>query len=249
MEIGVVIVGDELLSGKREDKHLNHVMTCLKSRCLSISWARILPDNLDILVDNYKQTFQTQAIVFSFGGIGATPDDMTRQAVALAHNKSLVRHPDAVKAIEAKFGEKAYPQRILLAELPEDSRIIPNPYNNIPGFSLYKHHFFPGFPIMAWPMLDWVLTEEYPDLQAVNLIEYAVKLYGISEGQLFVFMQEITTQYPSLKLFSLPHITKDDQRELELGVKGEAKEAYLAITMIKSYLQQQGWQFEEVIAV
>ena len=80
----------------------------------------------------------------------------------------LARHPEAVAEIEARFGAEAYPHRVLMAEFPAGSSIIPNPFNRIASFSIRDHHFFPGFPQMAWPMLDWVLATRYPGPGAIR---------------------------------------------------------------------------------
>ena len=112
--------------------------------------------------------------MFSFGGIGATPDDHTRQAAAAALGVPLERHPEAVAEIEARFGADAYPHRVLMAEFPAGASIIPNPFNRIAAFSVRDHHFLPGFPQMAWPMLDWVLATHYPDLVREAPVERAM---------------------------------------------------------------------------
>lgn len=99
------------------------------------------------------------------GGIGATPDDLTRQCAAEAAGVPMERHPEALALIVEKFGEAAYAKRVLMADFPAGAGIIPNPYNRIPGFSLNRHYFLPGFPEMAWPMMEWVLDTHYAHLQ------------------------------------------------------------------------------------
>ena len=108
-----------------------------------------------------------------------------------------------------------------MAEFPAGSRIIPNPYNRIAAFSVRDHHFFPGFPQMAWPMLDWVLATWYPDLVRVAPQERAIVVYGAGESQLLPLMDENVARFPMLKLFSLPSFMPDGGRRIELGVKGD----------------------------
>ena len=126
-----------------------------------LDWARYEGDDRDALTAALRETFARGDIVFGFGGVGATPDDHTRQAAAAALGVPLERHPEAVAAIEAQFGAAAYPHRVLMAEFPAGATIIPNPVNRVASFSVRDHHFFPGFPQMAWPMLDWVLATRY----------------------------------------------------------------------------------------
>lgn len=224
MKIGLLIIGDEVLSGKRQDKHLAQANELLKPRGLHLSWVKIVGDEPSLLVKTLQESFASGDVVFSFGGIGATPDDRTRQSAAQALGLPIVRHPDAVSEIEAQFGEQAYPQRILMAEYPEGASIIPNFYNRVPGFSIQHHHFMPGFPMMAKPMMDWVLNQYYSNLYQSPTIEKGIKLIGGQESEWIEFMQAFEERFPNLRLFSLPSILADDSRTIDLGVEGLEEE-------------------------
>lgn len=219
--IGLTIIGDEILSGKRQDKHLAQANELLRARGLSLSWVRFLGDEAGLLTESLQQSFSTDDIVFCFGGIGATPDDRTRQSAAKALALPLERHPDAVREIEAQFGDEAYPQRIRMAEYPQGSAIIPNFYNRVPGFSIQNHHFMPGFPMMAKPMMAWVLENHYADLKQPARVERALLLIDGQESEWVTFMEDFEARFPQLRLFSLPSIDKQDRRSIELGVEGE----------------------------
>ena len=234
MDFGAIIIGDELLSGKRSDKHFAQVIRILAERGLELGWCRIIGDDPGMIVETLRQTMASDAVVFCFGGIGATPDDHTRACAARAAGVVLTIHADAVKEIEARFGEAAYPQRIRMAELPVGSAIIPNPVNRIPGFSLKDHHFLPGFPEMAWPMMSWLLDQHYKHLhRAQPLIESSLLVWA-REGELLPLMQSFVERYPRCRLSSLPELHPDRPR-LELGVRGEEAEVRAAI----DYLQQE----------
>lgn len=219
-KIGLIIIGDEILSGKRQDKHLAQANALLHPRGLQLSWVRILGDEPEFLIETLRQSFAQGGWVFCFGGIGATPDDRTRQSAALALNLPIERHPQAVAEIEAQFGSGAYPQRIHMAEYPKGAAIIPNFYNRVPGFSIQNHHFMPGFPMMAKPMMAWVLDHYYADYQKTPTIEKAIRLINGQESDWIDFMQQFELAYPNLRLFSLPSISEDDKRTIELGVEG-----------------------------
>ena len=161
--IGLLIIGDEILSGKRQDRHFPKAIEIAQARGMSISWSMYLPDDPKTITEVLTSTMARDDVVFSFGGIGATPDDHTRQCAAAAAGVRLVLHPEARKEIEAQFGAEAYPRRIEMGVFPAGSRVIPNAYNRIPGFSFGRHHFLPGFPSMAWNMMEWVLDAEYLD--------------------------------------------------------------------------------------
>jgi molybdopterin-biosynthesis enzyme MoeA-like protein len=246
MNFGAIIIGDELLSGKRQDSHFAHVVETLAKRGLELKWCRIIGDDPALIVDTLRQTLAREDIVFCFGGIGATPDDHTRQCAAEAAGVPLYRHPEAVAEIEAHFGAEAYPRRILMADLPQGSRIIPNPFNRIPGFSLDHHHFLPGFPQMAWPMMDWVLETLYPEIRdQVPEAEAIITVLDAMESPLLDLMNEFVRRYPDLQFSSLPHIGAEDERKVEFGLRGSRPRVAQAAAFLKQEIGKLGFKLEE----
>ncbi len=241
---GALIIGDEILSGKRQDKHFPKVIEILKARGLALVWSMYLPDEPAVITAVLSSTLARDDIVFCFGGIGATPDDHTRQCAAKAAGVELVLHPDAKREIEARFGADAYPKRIEMGVFPAGSRIVPNPYNRVPGFSYARHHFFPGFPEMAWPMMEWVLDNEYPHLHDLQPpVDVAIVVKDAGESQLIDLMNACIARYPGAKLFSLPSFTPDGRR-IELGVKGEANLANEALAFLQKGVGALGFAWE-----
>ncbi|MDD5330032.1 MAG: molybdopterin-binding protein [Sulfuricella sp.] len=244
--IGTIIIGDELLSGKRQDSHFSHVVAALAARGLELKWARIIGDDPALIVETLRQTFARDDIVFCFGGIGATPDDYTRQCAAEAAGVALYRHPDAVAEIEARFGAEAYPRRILMADLPQGSRIVPNPFNRVPGFSLGRHHFLPGFPQMAWPMMDWVLDTLYPEIR--NQAPESEAIFTVQdamESPLLDLMNEFVQRYPDLRFSSLPHLGEEGERKVEFGLRGERQRVAEAAAFLKQGIATLGFRWTE----
>jgi molybdopterin-biosynthesis enzyme MoeA-like protein len=235
MQFGAIIIGDEIMSGKREDKHMARAIAILGERGLELAWCEYLADEPELITSTLKRTLATDDVVFSFGGIGATPDDHTRQCAAQAAGVELYLHPDAEAEIRARFGAgEVTPQRLAMGEFPRGSRIIPNPYNRIPGFSVGDHHFVPGFPQMAWPMMAWVLDNWYADRHAAGRVaESAIVVRGAGESQLIDLMNQTLANFPGLKVFSLPHMSEND-RYIELGVRGDAQRIAGAIEQLKS---------------
>jgi molybdopterin-biosynthesis enzyme MoeA-like protein len=239
MRNGIILIGDELLLGKRQDKHLAKMIEILGARGLRLDWARIVGDDPPLLETTLRETFASGDLVFSFGGIGATPDDVTRQCAAAAAGVALVRHTEAAALLEARFGASAYPNRILMADLPEGARLIPNPVNQIPGFSLRDHHFLPGFPNMAWPMAEWVLDTHYRHLfRSQPEVERTVIVYEVAESSLIPTMHELLAAFPGVKLASLPSTVNSG--EIELGVRGESAEAARAYDWLLARLDALG---------
>lgn len=242
--LGALIVGDEILNGKRQDKHLPHLIETLAARGLALDFVHYLGDDRGRLTALLRATLPRGDIMFSFGGIGATPDDHTRQAAAAALGVPLERHPEAVAAIEQQFGEAAYPHRVLMAEFPAGASVIPNPVNRVAAFSIRDHHFFPGFPQMAWPMLDWVLATHYPDLWREPPVERALVVHDAGESQLLPLMNENVARFPRVKLFCLPSFVAGGRRRLELGVRGSTADVEEAFDHLLVGVAAAGFPFE-----
>ncbi|MCH8498431.1 MAG: competence/damage-inducible protein A [Marinobacter sp.] len=237
--IGIVLIGDELLNGRKQDAHQAAVIERLASRGLELSWVRVVGDDTGLIQDTLTQTFASGDIVFSFGGIGATPDDMTRQCAAAALGVDIALHPDAEREIRAVFNDQVTPQRLRMGEFPVGSRIIPNPINRIAGFSIHRHHFVPGFPVMAWPMVEWVLDNEYAHLHAPDQrIQQTLLLENTTEGPLIPLMEEIVARFPDLKLSCLP--AADGSRRVDLGLKGTPERVAEGMVVLKEGLLQLG---------
>jgi molybdopterin-biosynthesis enzyme MoeA-like protein len=235
MAFGLIIIGDEILSGRRQDKHMARVIELLAARGHALAWARYLGDERRQITAALKEALASGDVVFSCGGIGATPDDHTRQCAAAASGLPLALHPEAKALIELRMQEVAAEQgvpyepdrpdnlhRLNMGVFPQGAAIIPNPYNKIPGFSLGDVHFVPGFPVMAHPMIDWVLAHRYAQLQPVPHAERSLYVHGGLEATLTPLMERIEADFPGIRIFSLPSVDHPQRgRHIELGVKGE----------------------------
>jgi molybdopterin-biosynthesis enzyme MoeA-like protein len=244
MSFGAIIIGDEILSGKRLDKHFAKIAELLGARGLRLSWVEYLVDDQSRIAATLKRSFAAGDVVFSFGGIGNTPDDHTRQAAAEALGVDLVLHPDAEREIRGRFGDETNATRLLLGTFPRGVDIVPNPFNRIPGFRVRDHHFLPGFPQMAHPMAEWALDTFYSHLfNRHPPVDKAFLLTGPNayESALLDLMERIVADYPALRLFSLPSIGENGQRRhLELGVEGEAALVDQAMEAMRQEIERRG---------
>lgn len=247
MAFGALIIGDEILSGRRADKHLSKIIELLAARGLKLVWARYAGDDAALLVETLQQTFATGDVVFCFGGIGATPDDRTRQSAAAALGVEVVLHPQAEAAIRERFGDQITPHRLQMGVFPVGAEIIPNPFNNIPGFAIAGHYFMPGFPVMAWPMAEWVLDTHYRHLHhAEDYVERSIVVLDANEGSLVDLMERITAEYPRASLFSLPTVAQaGERRSVELGMKGCAADVAEAMAQIEAEVAARGLEWHE----
>jgi molybdopterin-biosynthesis enzyme MoeA-like protein len=246
---GALIIGDEIIRGKRQDRHFERLREILATRGLHLDWVLYLGDDRPRLIEALKRSMAGEDAVFSFGGIGVTPDDHTRQAAAAAAGVPLALNPDAEREIRARMaelGQEVTPARLELGTVPAGSRIIPNPFNRIPGFSYANHHFVPGFPQMAWPMVEWVLDTHYRDrFHAMPEAEAALIVWEGLEGTLLDLMQRIERDYPGLIVFSLPSLGTDTmRRHIELGVRGRPEQVPPAIAEIEAEVARRGLSFE-----
>jgi len=242
---GAVIIGDEILSGKRQDKHFAKITEMLGARGLLLSWVEYLGDDRARLAATFKRTMAAGDVVFSCGGIGNTPDDHTRQAVAAALGVGLELHPQAFEELKLRFAnEEITEQRQQLVTFPAGVRMVPNPFNRIAGFTVNDHYFVPGFPQMAHPMIEWALDTFYRDLfQPVDgKLEKAFLLTGPNayESALLDLMERIVKDYPTLRLFSLPSLNGSERRHLELGVEGEPALVEKAMEEIRVEIERRG---------
>lgn len=238
--IGLILIGDELLSGKRRDAHLANATRITAERGMDIDWVRIERDDLDRLANVFRETLGGDQIVFTYGGIGSTPDDVTRAAAAQAAGVPLVRHPEIAAALEARYGSEAHPYRIRMAEIPEGAGLIANPPYLVPGFYLGHQHFLPGFPDMSARMLASTLDERYQALHRERPVEQLLEIEGVPESELVPHMDRILADYPGLRLSSLPAARDDGRWLVELGLKGQATQVDAAITQLQKELDERG---------
>lgn len=250
MAFGIIIIGDEILSGRRSDKHLAKIIELLGERGLSLAWAEYVGDDPARITATLRRTLASEDIVFCCGGIGATPDDHTRQCAAAAIDRPLVLHPDAKALIQQRIVEMAgedplkadldsaeNQHRLKMGEFPLGADIVPNAFNKIPGFSLVgpngaRHYFVPGFPVMAAPMMAWALDTHHSHLfHAVKHLEKAVIVQDGIESALTPLMEAIESEFAGVKVFSLPSVAENGRRRhIELGVKGDPAQVELAYT-------------------
>lgn len=245
MNIGLIIIGDEIMSGRRQDQHFSKMLSILSERGLSLAWAQYIGDDPERITALLTSTLHSHDVVFSTGGIGATPDDHTRQCAAAALGQPIVLHPEAKKSIQDMIAKRAQEkgevvdmtakdnlQRLKMGEFPANANIIPNAYNNIPGFYVPNvsgqgaHYFVPGFPVMAWPMMEWVLDTFYAAyFHQQHWQERSYYVFNTPESVLTPLMEAIEAQYPAVKVFSLPSVATQQSRAfIDLGVKGAVLE-------------------------
>ena len=214
MNFYAVIIGTEILNNRRTDKHFEFVRDELAKYGHELFSSLIIKDDRDLISRTYKMILEDEkSIIFSFGGIGSTPDDLTREIASEVFTSSPVStHEKFLADIIERFAEKAYPHRIHMADLPPDADLIFNPVNNMSGFSLKNRFFFvPGFPSMAHPMISSVIKKYFGE----KVLKYRKTLLAkTSEETLITLMQQLPKE---IELSCLP-IFKDNTPYVELSL-------------------------------
>ncbi|WP_373740703.1 competence/damage-inducible protein A [Neisseria sp.] len=233
----LIIVGDEILHGSRSDAHFAFFKNLLESRGLQLNQVQYLPDERGLLIKQLGRSFSDGLPTFVTGGIGATPDDHTRQAAAEALALPVALHPEAAAFIDEltvgrgePLGMPEHRQRLRMAEFPAGAQIIPNPFNNVAGFFIREHYFLPGFPVMAHPMAEWVLETHYADsFHQAERAQRAVWIYAMPESRITPLMERIEAGYAGVQAFSLPSVgsTLSDGTvvppHIEFGLKAQGE--------------------------
>jgi len=242
-ELGLIIIGSEILDGRRTDRHFLFCRDLLKARGYGLQYALTLPDVPAMIDEQLRWALAQPAPFLCCGGIGATPDDYTRGCAARAIGVPLAIHPDGRIILEQRWGAGLTVERARLVEFPAGSALIPNPVNRVPGFSIGNGHFVPGFPEMAQPMITWVLDTYYrPDSARAR---HTLLLPGAREGDLIAIMERLVERFPDLSFSSLPRFT-DTGTEVELSIAGPVARADEGLAWLQEVLTRTGFAFHPV---
>lgn len=201
-----LIIGTEILNRRRTDAHFDFVTKALAAKGHKLSGSFIIEDDPTLIVQTIKFiASQENSVLFSFGGIGSTPDDYTRRCAAIAlTDGKLPIHEEAKKIIEDKLGKHAYPHPIKMAELPKGAKLLDNPINKMPAFSLNERYYFmPGFPQMSHPMVSEILEKFIPDKR--EFYRHTLTAH-CKENEFIEIMEKMP---PEVEFSSLPKLYSD----------------------------------------
>ncbi len=216
-----LIIGTEILNRRREDKHFDFLSTELLKRGYKLKGSFVIEDDPSLIIQTLKFLASIpKSVIFSFGGIGSTPDDHTRKCAAVAlRDGMLIEHTKAADIIKKNLGERAYPYPIKMAQLPKRAKLLHNPVNNMPAFYLDDRYFFmPGFPQMSHPMVEWILDNIFPE---GGKKRYRRTLQALCrESQLIDVMESLPKD---IELSSLPKLYSDGSR-VSISLSGTNKQ-------------------------
>ena len=234
---GLIIIGSEILDGRIADCHFATLRDLLKARHLEFLYAQILPDDPAVIDAQLRWCIDRGAPFFCSGGIGTTPDDYTRHCAARVNGLELELHPEGVEILSRKFGDRATGARMKLVEFPIGATLIPNPYNQVPGFRVGDGHYVPGFPEMAAPMMEWVLDNWYTP--GAERVARALILPGAREAGPGEIMQAFIDSHPDLHFSSLPKFVAGGT-EVHLGISGDEDRVDAGLNKLRELLDRDG---------
>jgi molybdenum cofactor synthesis domain-containing protein len=154
--VGIVILGDEVLRAETREGNIAYMLPLLNEWGAEVVLCAILPDDVATVVRHLRSYLAEVDLLILTGGIGPTPDDITREAVATVAGVPLVVHPEAKALLEAYYGERVNEPRMVMAQVPEGAVLIPNTVSAAPGFLVARMAVFPGIPRLLREMFLWI---------------------------------------------------------------------------------------------
>ncbi len=215
---GIVIIGDEILSGRTRDINVQQIAEFLAPLGITLSEVRIVSDDRDAIVEAVQALSARCAYVFTTGGIGPTHDDITADAVAAAFDRPIDVRADAKAILErwyAKSDAEITPARMRMARIPDGAVLIDNPVTGAPGFQIENVFVLAGVPKIARGMLEDVA----PRLtRGAVTHSVTVRLEGAREGDLAASLGELQAAHPGVSIGSYPWFEDLGGGELRRGV-------------------------------
>ncbi|MBB5520038.1 competence/damage-inducible protein A [Amphiplicatus metriothermophilus] len=200
----ILVIGDELLTGRTRDVNMHHLAGWLNARGVALREARFVGDDHDAIVSALNALRPRYDYVFTSGGIGPTHDDITAEAVAAAFGVPCVEHPEAIRLIEAWYGargEDVTPARRRMARAPQGAELIPNPVSGAPGIRIGNVFVMAGVPRIFQGMLAAV---ERSIEGGARIHARAVTALRLPESRIADALREIQAQAEGVIIGSYP---------------------------------------------
>lgn len=218
----LIIIGNEILSGRTKEANLNHIALKLVEIGVDFSEARVIPDEEDVIITTVQELSQKYDYVFTTGGIGTTHDDITAESVAKAFHLPLIRNEEAYNRMKNHYGDNLMDVRGRMALMPEGSELIDNPVTIAPGFYIKNVFVMAGVPTIMQAMLETILSK----LTHGDPVLSETILCRLPESFLAQDLEDVQKHYPQLSLGSYPS-WREDGFQVHLVVRGTDKSLVL----------------------
>ena len=199
----VLIIGNEILSGRTQDVNLNYLAKGLNEAGVRLREARVIPDIAEVIVATLNEVRGKYDYVLTTGGIGPTHDDITNECVAKAFGVPLILHAEAKRILEERYRERGMElneARLRMAQVPQGATLVLNPVSGAPGFRMENVFVMAGVPQIMQAMFEGVRAE----LRGGRPVLSRAISCGLAEGQLAKGLGEIQARYPDIDIGSYP---------------------------------------------
>ena len=199
---GIIIIGNEILSGRTVDKNTSFIATWLNDRGISVEETRVIPDKEKIIIDTVSELKRKFAYIFTTGGIGPTHDDITAESISKVFGQKYQYHPEAYKILEKFYKNQDFNDgRKKMAKMPEHAKLIPNPKTFAAGFYVENVFVLPGVPSILQAMIH----------QLDNIIKTGKKILsssidtGLRESLVAEGLSRLQDKYKNIDIGSYPY--------------------------------------------
>ena len=202
LNAGVIIIGDEILSGRTQDTNANFIANKLINAGIKLEQIRIIQDDQKTIIKTVKEFHKSYNYVFTTGGIGPTHDDITSKSIAIAFNKKYCFHPQAFKMLKTYYPEGEFNEaRQKMAKMPEDVELILNPVTIAPGFIIQNIYVLPGVPNIMKKMFKNILK----NIQKGNPKKIVTINTNLFESLIAKQLSKIQENNPECSIGSYPY--------------------------------------------
>ena len=202
----ILIIGNEILSGRTVDKNTSFIANWLSDLGISVEETRIIPDKEEVIIASLNELRKKYQYVFTTGGIGPTHDDITSESIAKAFGKKYGYNKEAYAILEKYYAQSGFNEgRKKMAKMPEDVTLIINKHGSAPSFYIENVFVLPGIPSYVETMLP----------QLKNVLITGNKIISVScdanvrESTIAVDLEKIQNKYPEIDLGSYPYSKED----------------------------------------
>ena len=241
----VLVIGNEILSGRTQDANLNFIAKGLGEAGVVLREARVIPDVPDVIVATVNELRAKYDYVFTTGGIGPTHDDITSECVARAFGLKLVVHPDAHRQFLSYYRPGELNEaRMRMAMAPEGAALIPNPISRAPGFRIENVFVLPGVP----QIMQAIFNELQHRLKGGAKVLSRSVSCTLGEGTIAKDLGALQERYGDLEIGSYPYFRRSDFG-VTLVVRGTDRERIAAaIAELKALIRSLGGDPQEGLA-
>ena len=212
----VIVIGNEILSGRTQDINLNHIATTLGGWGIQVHHARVIPDDEEIIVNTINEVRVAYDYVFTTGGIGPTHDDITAVCIAKAFTVPVIQHPEIAERIRQRPApDDIMASRLLMARVPEGASLIDNPSGGPQGFAIDNVYVMAGIPRVMQAMLS---TLEGQLKSGFIVRSHTIRAYT-GESSIADALAKIQQDYPSVDLGSYPFL-REERYGTHLVIRG-----------------------------